>query len=187
MKKSLFIILICLMSTVCEAQTNEHMKFLGIPLTGSIANFQVKLQAKGIQYDKTTSKQIGAGCRAFKGTFAGETATFYVYYNERTKIVYRAKAVIMCSNRHNAEQKFEKFQTMLTNKYETGISQKGVQEGYPSFSLAVPNRNLDDTLGYVGMYMTDLGYSFLDDVYLHIDYEDAANTSNNQSRNMDDL
>lgn len=38
---------------------------------------------------------IGAGCRCFGGgTFSGEEAKLYVYYNAKTKIVYRAKAVI---------------------------------------------------------------------------------------------
>ena len=95
MKRTLFVIICCLFSIMIQAQT-EHLKFMGIPLDGSITAFQNKLQAKGIKYDAEGSRLLKVGCRCFKGTFSGEEADFYVYYNERTKIVYRAKAVIKC-------------------------------------------------------------------------------------------
>ena len=48
MKKYLLVALCCLFSILTQAQT-EHMKFMGIPLNGSITAFQTKLQAKGIR------------------------------------------------------------------------------------------------------------------------------------------
>ena len=90
------------MSMCIQAQT-EHLKFMGIPLTGSITAFQEKLKAKGIEYDAEGSRQIKVGCRCFKGSFSGEKANFYVYYNEKTKIVYRAKAVITCLSKEKGE------------------------------------------------------------------------------------
>lgn len=54
----------CLMAMSMHAQ-NEHMKFMGIPLNGTIAAFQSKLQAKGIKYDAKMSAEIKDPCRAF--------------------------------------------------------------------------------------------------------------------------
>ena len=34
------------------AQSNVHIKFMGIPVTGTIAQFQAKLVAKGCTYNK---------------------------------------------------------------------------------------------------------------------------------------
>lgn len=186
MKKFLFSFLCCLFSILIQAQ-NEHLKFMGIPLDGNITSFQKKLQAKGIKYDAEGSRQIKVGCRCFSGSFSGEKASFFVYYNEKTKIVYRAKAVITCPTKENGKDKFDSFKSLLKEKYSDGIANDGEQDGHPSLSILVLNSSLQNELGYVGMYITNPQYSFLDEVYLHIDYEDTANSKNNQVNIMDDL
>lgn len=186
MKKTLLIILCCLFSIMTQAQT-EHLKFMGIPLNGSITAFQTKLQEKGIKYDAEGSRQLKVGCRCFKGSFSGEQANFYVYYNEKTKIVYRAKAVITCLNKEKGEDKFNSFRSMLKAKYSDEFAKDSEQDGHPSLSILVPDSKIEKELGYVGMYITDPPYSFMDEVYLHIDYEDVANERGNQASNMDDL
>lgn len=168
------------------AQT-EHMKFMGIPLTGTITAFQSKLQAKGVSYDALISKNIPAGCRAFRGTFSGEDAEIYVYYNERTKVVYRAKAVIECINEDRGRDKLNTFKSMLTSKYVYGDKIDDEQNGHPSFSIRVYDSSLENVLGIVGLYISNHAASFRDEVYLHVDYEDALNGIKNIEKNMDDL
>lgn len=186
MKRVLFVFLNCLLSLVLQAQT-EHMKFMGIPLNGTISAFQVKLQAKGIKYDAVGSRQLQTGCRCFKGSFSGEKADFYVYYNEKTKVVYRAKAVITCINKEHCDRVYDSFRDMLKTKYADGIPREGEQDGHPTISIIVPDSKLEKTLGYVEMYIGNPQYSFMDELYLHIDYRDIANQRVNQSKNMDDL
>ena len=186
MKRTLLITLCCLFSIIIQAQT-EHLKFMGIPLDGSISAFQSKLQAKGIKYDAESSRQLKAGCRSFKGSFSGEKADFYVYYNEKTKVVYRAKAVITCFDKERGEEKFYTFRSMLKTKYSDGIAEDGEQEGHPALSILVPDSKQEKGLGYVSMYINNPPYSFMDEVYLHIDYEDASNRMVNQENIMEDL
>ena len=186
MKKAMFFLLVSLTTLTSFAQT-EHLKFMGIPLNGSIDAFQTKLQAKGIKYDAKGSIQLKVGCRCFKGTFSGEKADFYVYYNEKSKIVYRAKAVISCINKEKGEEKFYSFRSMLKSKYSDSVASDDEQDGHPSFSIIVTDSKIERTMGYVGMYITNPPYTFMDEVYLHIDYEDVANKRENQSNNMDDL
>ena len=186
MKKFAFIIIAWLMVLNVQAQT-EHLKFMGIPLNGTISSFQTKLQSKGVKYDAEGSRQLKAGCRGFNGVFSGEKANIYVYYDEKTKIVYRAKAVITCLNKENGENKFYDFKSMLKTKYVDGIASDGEQDGHPSLSILVPDSKLENNLGYVGVYITNPPYSFMDEVYLHVDYEDIANRKANQNNNMDDL
>ena len=78
-----------------HAQGQEHMKFMGIPLNETINQFQTKLSAKGVTVDVAANKTIGVGCRTFKGFFSGKDAQIFVYYDENTKVVYRAKAVVL--------------------------------------------------------------------------------------------
>lgn len=71
MKKAFLLLLMSLFSLVLFAQT-EHMKFAGIPLTGSIEQFQKKLIAKGFRLNAKISKLLPVGTRSFIGTFAGK-------------------------------------------------------------------------------------------------------------------
>lgn len=72
----------------------QHMKFMGIPLDGTIDSFQAKLAAKGIKPDKQYNATTPVGSRFFEGIFCGYQAEFYAYYNAKTKNVYRCKACI---------------------------------------------------------------------------------------------
>ena len=92
MKKSIILLVISILA-FCSPVQAHHLKFMCIPLNGTITQFQQKLTAKGVKHNKQTSQMIPAGVRAFNGTFAGEKADIYVYYNLSSKVVYRAKAV----------------------------------------------------------------------------------------------
>ena len=168
-----------------QAQT-EHLKFMGIPLNGTITQFQSKLSAKGIKPNSELNKRLAVGCRAFTGTFSGEKAGFYVYYNDRTKIVYRAKAVIDYENGERGEMKLNDFKDLLLKKYPEAVTEQGEQDGHPTFMLLLPNRQ-NNYLGSISLYISNSGYSFIDTVGLHIDYTDGTNAVANESNNMDDL
>lgn len=56
-KKLLLLMFVSLFALVLQAQT-EHMKFAGIPLTGTIDQFQKKLVAKGFRLNKTMYNHI---------------------------------------------------------------------------------------------------------------------------------
>lgn len=186
MRRIVSLFICCISAFVMYAQT-EHMKFMGIPLNGTISSFQSKLLSKGIKYDEVLSRHLGVGCRCFNGKFSGEKANIYVYYNDKTKTVYRAKAVIECSSKSIGENKYKEFETMLNTKYSNGIKKDGEQDGHPSLLIAVPNEDETDVLGTVGMYISNAAYSYMDEVYLHIDYSDYTNEILYRKSNMDDL
>ena len=54
MKKSLIILIVGILSMFVPAQA-EHLKFMGIPLTGTITQFQQKLATKGVTHNKRAS------------------------------------------------------------------------------------------------------------------------------------
>ena len=110
------------------AQTNQHMKFMGIPMGVSITTFQQKLVAKGLKYDKDISKHLPAGSRIFKGTFAGYDAEVFTYHDTKNNKVYRAKVVIERTDLEIAEQVYNDILLMLCKKYPDSIHQKNTKE-----------------------------------------------------------
>lgn len=185
MKKTLFVILSLIVSLTIQAQV-EHMKFMGIPLSGTITQFQQKLQAKNIRYDSKLSSSLQSGCRMFKGIFSGKDANIFVYYDEKSKIVYRAKAVITYTGQEKAKSEFTNFKDLLCRKYPNHVPEESEQDGFPTYSLLLPNSQ-NKFLGSINLYISDTGYSFLDDFMLHIDYIDYNNGSTHEERNMEDL
>lgn len=186
MKKTLLLLMTCLMALTMQAQ-KEHLKFMGIPLNGTITTFQTKLQSKGIKYNAKMSAEIKDPCRAFQGVFSGYDATIFVYYNEKTKVVYRAKAVIKYNDKETGESKFSDFKYKLKTKYANAYSYDGEQNDHPSLNMSVPDSKEERYIGTIDLYFTNPQYSFMDEVYLHIDYTDTPNKRVNEKNNLDDL
>ncbi len=66
MKKYLTILICILTTTFCYAQDAPHLKFKGIPLTGTATSFVEKLKSKGLTYLGESK-----GIVLLKGDFAG--------------------------------------------------------------------------------------------------------------------
>jgi len=185
MKKLFVTFIICCISLGINAQV-EHMKFMGITMNCSIGEFQNQLSRKGVKYDAKASRKMPDACRCFKGTFSGEKADIFVYYNAKTKVVYRAKAVIPCPTKDLGQQMFDTFRDMLKTKYSDQVATDTDFEGNPAMSILVTDSKIEYTMGFVNLYISS-PYSFMDEVYLHVDYKDSLNEQYNENRNMDDL
>lgn len=172
--------------SVCNAQS--HLRFMGIPLTGSLSSFQSKLLAKGCRLDKSTSATLPVGVRMFTGRFAGEDASIFVYYDENTYRVYRAKAVIDNTNVNFAERVYSDMKSMLQSKYAAERSEEGSQDGHESFTLYVTDDTDSYLLGAIGLYWaSDETYYGGTEYTVHIDYEDADGFSDHADQKMEDL
>ena len=99
------------------ASAQQHMKFMGIPLDGTIDDFSMKLRSKGVTYDAAESKAAGKGIRKFCGTFMGEMATFTVFYNYKSKIVFSAVAELYYPTVESAHTPFVNLNDQLQQKY----------------------------------------------------------------------
>ena len=115
MKRKSLSILFALFAIMVSAQSG-HLKFMGIPINGTINEFQNKLLAKGFRVD-TFSKSIPLGTRMFNGMFMGKKANIYVYYIPVTKTVYRAKACIEKEDEKQIKSLYDETQSMLEDKY----------------------------------------------------------------------
>lgn len=185
MRKVAFIIIACLMGILAQAQKpKEHLKFMGIELNGSISDFQTKLQAKGLTVSPQ-SKLQSTGVRVFDGTFSGEDAQIVVWYNPRTKEVYRAKAVISRYGKDLVEQLQHSMERKLDAKYGTEYKQSDEVEDdhlqkFMQHSYWVDNGTID-------LFIVSTGYSAQNNFFLHVDYKDTVNFKENTQDEMDDL
>ncbi len=73
MKRVLIIILLLLLSVVCFCQDGGPLKFLGIPIDGTEAQFVAKLKAKGFAYSYLSE--------GYKGQFNGKDVDVYIHTN----------------------------------------------------------------------------------------------------------
>lgn len=180
MKKYLLLILCTLFISVslsAQSKSNQHLKFMGIPINGSITNFQNKLIAKGFKYDQAGSKALESPTRIYKGQFAGETAQLFVYSDRDQKFVYRVKAIIQRDSEKQILYMMRMYRKQLVEKYST-YAEEGTHEGNESYYIPVENGWID--LYYV-QNVYDIGYS------LQIDYWDETNTQKHEANNMNDL
>lgn len=179
----LVLFVLTLVSMNVHAQ--DHLKFMGIPLDGTINQFQAKLAAKGVTLDVAANKHVRVGARAFKGSFSGKNAQIFVYYDESSKVVYRAKAVIESYDINIWENNYNYFVNMLSTKYSDAYTEEGKHENKESLSFHVPNDELAvyKYLGTIDVYRSTNLYTFT----VHVDYSDTVNSIKHRNRNLDDL
>lgn len=184
------IILVSLLLLLCaplQVSAQQHLKFMGIPLTGSIDNFQRKLAAKGIQPDREFNRIMPFGSRCFKGRFTGKSCTIHTYYTDN-KTVYRAKAVYSNDNEGLADQFYEEIKELLQTKYPNGLVKNSTYEGYDAFDVMVLAADGETVLGFINLYKTRYGMSVIDYEYsIHVDYTDYINSNAKENEKMDDL
>lgn len=184
--KKLLSLIFCLSLSLPTLALSMHLTFMGIPLDGTIESFQSKLIKKGCSLNSTLSKASPLGARAFKGTFIGEEADIFVYYNIKSKVVYRAKAV-MNYGESLLEQKYDKFVSLLKTKYASEYINTDEQEGHESLLIVVSNEDGTCSTGIIGVYVSKPDLPSIYGKYLHIDYQDALNYKDNQDDQMNDL
>ncbi len=199
--KRIALFLSSLIFSICvfsQASATRHLKFMGIPLTGNITQFQAKLVQKGCTFDKLASRMIASGCRAFKGDFIGNKANIYVYYDTKTKIVYRAKAVLSDLSEDIVEQKYGTIKDLLLRKYADAYYNEGVRDEKEACALLpkregaapdVENGSWEETYGEIDIYITKdeqiVNYPYY--FNLHIDYTDQINSDKREGNIMEDL
>lgn len=86
--------ILCLLLTLLTTAFAQHLKFEGIPIDGTITNFQNKLATIGFNVDRIKSNNAPVGQRIFNGKFKGHNAEVTVYYGRKSKMVYKVEAVI---------------------------------------------------------------------------------------------
>lgn len=185
MKKSIVLLIVSILFISISAQA-EHLKFMGIPLTGTITQFQQKLVAKGITYNKKASAAAPIGTRFFSGKFAGSKAEIIVWYDADTKIVYGAKAVYECHSTTIRDSKYNELKPLLSTKYAEEYIQTGDRNGHEAFIVNVKDDS-GESIGGVFLYCDQEEFPYNDIYYVYVEYMDTNNYLKNEGSKMKDL
>lgn len=185
MRKSIILLVLMISAALVPLQA-QHLKFMGIPLTGTITQFQQKLAAKGVTYDKTASARSDKGTRIFKGSFAGSEATIVVWYDVNTKIVHGAKAYYECYSTKSRDNKYDELKSMLETKYASEIIDTKQEDGLERLYITVTDDTGQYILGFIYLYRFESQYSY-GEYTVHVEYSDFKNSIKNQTNKMDDL
>lgn len=142
----LFVLCLCM-----AASAQQHMKFMGIPLDGTIDNFALKLKAKGVTYDAAKSKTAGQGCRVFNGTFMGEKATINVAYNPKSKMVFSAAVEMQYPTVESAHIPFLNLTESLRQKYPntTPEENRGPDGEFIGLAFNIPDEAGGNSIGFI--------------------------------------
>ena len=116
MMKRIFIALLFVFSCIgaMAQNANEHLKFMGIPINGTLESFTQKLVAKGLKREHAWEDDV-----LLKGTFAGKSGSgVCVMRIPSRNIVYK---VVVCLPSKDTwewlEDDYTEFKRMLTSKY----------------------------------------------------------------------
>lgn len=182
--KRLYIVILSIMF-FSASYAQEHLKFMGIPLDGTINQFQAKLVAKGVTLDVAANKHVRVGARAFKGSFSGKNAQIFIYYDESSKVVYRAKVVLESSDINIWENTYNYFVNMLSTKYSDAEIKNYKNDGKEAIAFLLPNDGLsvNTYLGIIDVFRSTYLYTFT----VHVDYTDTVNNVKHEKRNLEDL
>ena len=169
------------------ASAQQHMKFMGIPLDGTIDNFALKLKAKGVTYDAAKSKAAGQGIRVFNGTFVGENAMIAVYYNSKSKIVYGAAVELQYSTVESAHTPFANLTEQLQQKYPNAKYRANRDSDGDANGVAfdIPDKTETKRIGVIlqTLNVSDSG----DGCSIWLMYTDVDNFQKNDNINNEDL
>ncbi len=165
-------------------QQQEHLKFMGFELNGTISEFHEKLISKGLTISKE-NKSLPIGQRSYDGIFSGHKAYIVIWYNPRTKTVYRAKAIIKRLGKDMIEQILSDIKTKMDAKYGTkNRTEESFTDDY-THTFTQYEYNLSN--GTISLFISSTGYTNQNDFYLHIDYHDRQNEIQTKIEEMDDI
>lgn len=95
----------------------QHLRFSGIPIEGSITSFQSKLSTKGIRINQAKSSDAPVGQRIFNGKFQGYNSEITVFYNRKTKDVYKVEVEIESSKKEVIQGILDRAIKTIEQKY----------------------------------------------------------------------
>ena len=185
MRRVLLSLLCIIIFHTLQAQTG-HLKFMGIPLDGTISQFQTKLILKGCKLETDLNKHIkGKPFRFFTGSFAGYESSIKIKFNAKTEIVWGAMVTIDFPNLEAAESKMKYYIDKLLAKYPSSSGKYTTKEGKRTYMLAVNDSK--DFYGFIYLYTFPDTNPLEKKVYLIFNYKDYKNTDACEKNDLEDL
>lgn len=111
-------LIIFIISCLCytHAFSEEHLKFLGFPIDGTVNEYASKLKAKGF-YVSPDNEYASKGLRVMEGPFLGNIEQFGLHYDLDTKTMWSVTFVHCFFNKEEANELYGKLESLLHEKH----------------------------------------------------------------------
>lgn len=165
------------------------MKFMGIPLNGSVEMFTQKLKAKGVIYDVEKSKLAPSGAKIYEGPFMGQNSEFMVLFNTKDRNVFSVEVTMEYSSFDVVYSFFEKILKQLEEKYPKAVvSVMKDSDGDPEgFQFSIPDEGETKVLGFIFQKLVKPD-GYMNNKYgISLLYTDVANFQKSEEKNNEDL
>lgn len=182
--KHLLLTLTLLFATTGVTYAQEHLKFMGIPIDGTIDNFQKQLATKQIVVDKSVNKNVGVGMRIFKGRFAGQTCYIAVQYSP-SKTVYAVMATYVSRTQTEAARFYATTKQLLKNQCKDGeVTDTIDAQKLPTYKVFLNGSDGKTKIGVVNLMQQANKASTTAPYMVNVAYIDALNNDKNISEKM---
>lgn len=111
-------LIIFIISCLCytHAFSEEHLKFLGFPIDGTVNEYASKLMSKGF-YISPDNEYASKGLRVMEGPFLGNTESFGLHYDTDTKRMWSVTFVHSFFKEDDAKELYDELETLLREKH----------------------------------------------------------------------
>ena len=175
-------LIILIISFLCftQAFSEEHLKFLGYPIDGTVNEYASKLMSKGF-YISSDNKYARKGLRVMEGPFLGNTESFGLHYDIDTKIMY---SVVFCHSffkEEDAKELYDKLESLLHEKHNEATYES------PLVGSFVSSCSFQSNQGVITLIIIERD----DDYQVKMSYTDRINYipvyKKNHQKNLDDM
>lgn len=162
---------------------------MGIPIDGTVDSFGAKLKAKGVTYDAVKSKALPPGSKLYNGTFMGEKATFVVYFNAKSKVVFGIMVDMSYSSTELAYTPFKNMAEQLLKKYPKAVyeANKDSKGNMNGLTFSIPNESETKRIGLIIQTLSPSQSPLSDDCSINLTYTDIDNFQKSEAINNEDL
>lgn len=141
MKKAFLITFVALITSICFGQNNGALKFLGIPIDGTEAQFTTKLKSKGFTYDSLYG--------SYKGQFNGKPVKVYIHTNHN--LVDRVYVAFPSTSEESIRIEYNRLlgQFKKNSKYlDLGFNEEIPEDDDISYEISVKNKRYQASFSY---------------------------------------
>lgn len=175
-----FIILIISFLCFTQAFSEEHLKFLGFPIDGTVNEYASKLMSKGF-YISPDNEYASKGLRVMEGPFLVNTESFGLHYDTDTKKMY---SVVFCHSffkKEEAKELYDKLESLLHEKHNEATYES------PLVGSFVSSCSFQSNKGIITLIIIEQDY----DYQVKMSYTDRINYipvyKKNHQKNLDDM
>lgn len=124
-------LIILIISFLCftQAFSEEHLKFLGLPIDGTVNKYAANLISKGFRISQK-NKYASKGLRVMEGPFLDNTEEFGLHYDHDTQKMWNVTFVRSCFTEEETKELYDKLESLIREKHFEATYKTDIDKSY---------------------------------------------------------